>query len=113
MTPLLKMEDLAHYYDRTRGIGHTRVLLQGIGDEPVMVMFDNMHMASILAPRDNPNILPIAWSTDLARTLIGRTEPLVLDNSAVTAILRDAMNEIRRLKFVILSYEETLGLHRK
>lgn len=93
-----KLVSLANYYDVARGVGHTRVLFHGVGDEPVMVMFANRRIADTLVPRDNANILSVSWSEDLGIYLHGRREPLVLDNSAVNAILHDAVDEIERLE---------------
>lgn len=109
MNPPLKakLRHIVDYYGVTRGVGHTRVLFHGVGDEPVILMFGNQKMAADLAPREKQDVIALGWG-NLWDQLYGRRLPLVLDNSAVVAILSECLAEIVYLEGIIADREEEL-----
>ena len=109
MDTKLKLQMLLMHYEQTRGVGHTRALYDGLKPairldrkEPtnVGVMTDSLNTAGRLFPF----LYPKQWTSWGAFTereafrLRSRQYPLVLDNSAVIAILQDALNCIEKLE---------------
>lgn len=92
-----KLHSLLSYYLGTRGVGHSRVLAQGLGKEPTLVLVGTRAVGESL--RRLLHTYSLSWGDgDFARRLYGRKEPLLIDNSAMIYLLTDTLAYIRDLE---------------
>lgn len=107
-----KLTLLLQHYQQTRGAGHTHALFDGLKPDirldgqdrdKVVVMASDLNTAGRLFPF----LYPKQWTSwnsfdeREAFRLRSRQHPLVLDNSAVIDILRDALDYIGELEHQI------------
>ena len=108
MTIVDKLQRLLFYYDCTRRVGHTRAVLQGVERVPCIIMAHTYGWALDLSRQCATGTTPFPWSGANFDVLRGWQRPLVLDNSAMVALLREALHEIDRLSDIAVRSEEQL-----
>ena len=101
MTIVDKLQRLLFYYDCTRRVGHTRAVLQGVERVPCIIMAHTYGWALDLSRQCATGTIPFGWSGADFDVLRGQQRPLVLDNSAMVALLREALGEIDRLSDIV------------
>ena len=89
-----KLQELITYYEVTRGVGHSRILHDGIDSS----------LDAILIKMRGPNTKNNISINSLNR-LRGRKNPLALDNSVLYYLLKGALEEINRLESFATEYE--------
>lgn len=93
--------DLFNYYNRFVGVGHTTSLKQGT---------DNIKTLVLIKDKTFPkNYFGISREVTLSNTrtgLRGHKLPLVIDNSALTEILKAAFDRINDLEYKISVFTE-------
>lgn len=90
-----KIEELLNYYLAHRGVGHTTLMMHGVHtfEGPIIIMTHTSAWGRKLAGhRRNIHIVP--WDS-FDYQLRGLNLPIAIDNSAMIAILGDALEEIR------------------
>lgn len=83
------IREILKYYDTQRQVGHTTAMIEGVKNSPkAIVLVNNMqHAGHVQAVAGKPlNII-----TTERMNLMGRNDPLVLDNFTTTEILRKAL----------------------
>lgn len=84
---------IVEYLAASRGVGHTRAVMEGADNVESHVMFSNSRIARIITDRGVPT--RAKWITlDAADVLRGSRLPLVLDNSALAVLLEGLLAEI-------------------
>jgi len=85
--------EIISYYDKTRGVGHTETVQNGVYDDALVIAHTlaygkkayGRHTRKIVTPR-----------TIAAGTLRGRKDPLVMDNEAVRVLLSELLQDIEK-----------------
>ena len=96
MDILDQLNELEAYYSATRQIGHTTAMLEGAKNTAtVIILAHDMKYARDLARRcgRERGVVPISLHS-LPHGLRGHHKPLLIDNSAMWWLLRDAIKEI-------------------
>lgn len=89
---------LLNYFDRTRGVGHTRVATVGLQSENAYLVTMNEQVFKKIK-----KIAPFINYTNLdhiEKDLEKITAPLIFDNSAIVSLLLLCHNEISRLELL-------------
>jgi hypothetical protein len=95
------IHELIRYYDTTRGVGHTCALMEGVGGNdadprPVLVGLNQNDCRRL--KRDAPCCDCVSIHEVENHGLIGRSQPLVIDNGAMYLLLRQVAHEIGMLE---------------
>ena len=99
------LNDLLHYYESTRQVGHTAAMIEGVANSPqTMVLVGNFAQGKCLMPKvSEKQVVPIG---SISTALCDRRAPLVIDNAAMWLILHEAKKEIERLEAQVLAGRE-------
>ena len=97
------LETLIEYYSRTRGIGHTRLMIEGLEHyqgEAILIGHTRDYAEQIArrAMHSNPNIRIAPRTLSSLHTLRGHSGPLAYDNAALIDLFRDCLQEINKLQ---------------
>lgn len=100
------MIELCTYYSRTRGVGHTRAMVNGIGEGKTLVLSNRPNsLASELrgltgtsSASIGPGSVQVIGFDDIQRALAGQRLPLLIDHDAMREIMLRAGAEVDRLK---------------
>jgi hypothetical protein len=113
MMDFVGVRQLFEYYEATRGVGHTHILVKGIENatEPFFFMASNVHYAEQVIResgqrRNGRVITPHSRDVDKMR---GSRAPLIIDNSAAIAILAACINELRAAGRAVVKVEQDLN----
>jgi hypothetical protein len=91
------MKNLLHYYDVTRGCGHTALALAGTHETPCAFMAASLPIAMDLT-RYDVDVVPCTLRTlTEVHGKHGRHLPLVLDNSAIIQLVQESLSVIEAL----------------
>jgi len=104
--------ELYEYIKITRGVGHTRLLIDGARNAqyPFLVVgADKTHANRMI--RDLNNKFAIPTTIDNERDYRGHDHPVLIDNYAFTQTCEKYMREIRDLKEAKITAEEKLSLN--
>jgi len=96
MDILEKLDMLVNYYEKTRGVGHTTLMLEGTKSKSCLIMAHTHEYACDLMQQSGGSSA-VSWS-DLSFLGIGHHLPLAIDNSAMIRICHDAAHEIAKLQ---------------
>jgi len=96
-----KLQRLLEYYYISRGVGHTRAMIEGAKDTDGVIILAHEHRYAVSLARGCKNATPLAWFGYGADTLCGQRKPLLIDNGAMIDILADAINYINTLEHVV------------
>jgi hypothetical protein len=100
------LQTLLNYYERTRGVGHTRVMLEGATNRPeALVVFAYPLQDKILTPGPLKNSQVLSLET-VTTDLLGRGVPLVFDNTGMSELLAQSLEEINRLEAEVQSLQD-------
>ena len=90
------LESIVKYYDRTRQIGHTELMLRGVNnvDKPVFVSH-NEDGGRYLLERTSGRARYLSLY-GLTQTLYECNSPIVFDNAAIHFLLRDSLRCINQ-----------------
>ncbi len=103
-----KLEILLQYFQRNRGVGHTTVMVRGVADsENVVVLAHDYSFHDVISTLCGKKVDVVTLNT--LDELIGRNTPLVIDNGAMTLLLRDALFEITTLTNKCRKYQMLLN----
>lgn len=86
---------LADYFNRVRGIGHTKAVIHGAQNVDALVMVHNMEYGM---EHIKPFISDDVVSFDSIKKFARYKRPLVFDNTALHVIFIEAIEEIERLE---------------
>jgi len=102
---------LYHYVKHQRGVGHTRLLIDGARNAqyPFLVVGGDMRHANMMI-RDLGNKFAIPTTIDKERDYIGHDHPVLIDNYAFTMTCEAYMREIRDLNEALNKKEGELAL---
>lgn len=99
MSQKLKAESLLEYYERTRGVGHTKATINGAGSSKskacLLLAVDHKH-AKFLRPKVTKGALVYVMH-DLS-VAADRRQPILLDNFTIITVLEEAVAEVKRLR---------------
>ncbi len=100
-----KLSDLLRYYDVNRRVGHTTLMVEGIGsaEEPFLLLAHEQGYAErILRDTGKRSIgIPLSWASLQGHRLQGLRAPLAIDNSAMMHILNDCLELVLRQEEII------------
>ena len=83
-----KLRFLMEYFYKTRGVGHTKAMLEGANSYPCIVVVRNEHEKSrVLSEFVNPRDVVTVHGLE---RLMGRRDPLLFDNSALIELFSAA-----------------------
>ncbi len=106
-------DHITEYYQKTRGVGHTRAMIDGIGTSSVVIVVNDQQRKEL--QKWQPLGLYIVLSHDLGDKLRGLRSPLHIDNHAFEVIwaearmaLDKAENKIARLESKLAKAREEL-----
>lgn len=99
-------DHITEYYQRTRGVGHTRAMIDGIGASSVVVVVNNQQGRALQAYQ--PLGLYIA-SYDFAEKSRGLCLPLHIDNHAFGVIWAEARKALDKAGDKIARLESKLA----
>ncbi len=103
------LEELKMYYEFNRGVGHTRTLIEGLKNSPdALILIVNPRMREVIGQK-SPQTKTATVKSIENGTLRGRTDPLVIDNSALHAILDEALEEIYKLNAEVERWQRRAG----
>ena len=92
-----KLAVLKMYFDTRRGRGHTHAMVEGAANvENVSVLVHSMRYGKDIERLCGKKITIITWES--LEGLCGSNNALVIDNSAMSQILGDALEELRKLR---------------
>ncbi len=116
MNTVDKLEALLDLYLHTVGVGHTRALTDGLKSFPgALVMASHMEVARNLFPFLTQRQL-LSW-VGLTPKIVNWADqlgaPLVMDNSAIIAILSDALEVISGLEVALREAEKEVSRERQ
>jgi len=96
---LEKLIFLQEYFATTRGVGHTKLLIDGLKNSNVPKKFlcENKPYGNVLIKNNNIKNCKLVSYHDLNRLSDHYKDPLIIDNSAIYAILKDSINTIKNL----------------
>jgi hypothetical protein len=95
MTTTDKLDQLLYYFTSRRRVGHTKAMLCGVANtEKITVMVAN-EVDKRYVWNYAPNAQFVTWEHP---NLLGKNDPLVLDNHALTNLIQDVLSIIGRLE---------------
>jgi hypothetical protein len=107
MTIKETIKELLFYYERTRGAGHTRTMVEGAINSPhVWVLVNNVQQSRNLLPH---RLQHRAIALSDIRRLNGRHAPLAIDNDALFTLLSDAVQQIESLELEVQQLQHDLN----
>jgi len=87
-----KLQTLTDYYNSTRGVGHTKTLLEGTN----RVKSTIIHANQLQIDKDKgPNLKITLHNLDKLR---GRKDPIAIDNAALYSLFSESASEISHLE---------------
>lgn len=100
-----KLEDLLRYYDANRRVGHTTLMVEGIGSagEPFFLLaHEHGYAKRILRDAGKCSLgIPLSWASLGGYRSQGMRVPMAIDNSAMMHILNDCLDLVRRQHEII------------
>ncbi len=102
--------ELYDYIKTKRGVGHTRLLIDGAQNAkyPFLVVGADMRHANIMV-RELGNEFAIPTTIDKERDYRGHSHPVLIDNYAFTSTCEAYMREMRDTKDALIKAKETLA----
>ena len=99
---------VTEYYWQTRGVGHTRAMMEGVGDKSIVVVVDQRQTRQLQSrwPGVNYMIVP-----DIGEKLHGLRAPLHIDNYAFTTIWAEARKALDEAESIMVELER--GIDRR
>lgn len=91
-----KIELLLSYYNNSRGVGHSMLLVNGARNTNGAIILVANSQIAVNMRRFCPDALVIPWSMspDLIESLIaGQQRPMIIDNSAMVSMLYSLMED--------------------
>jgi hypothetical protein len=91
---------LKTYLDTRRGVGHTLARVKGLNEMPnAIVLVSSPNEGRHIENMARQRLRTFTWDNhDLFKTLMGSDRPLVIDNGALSAILKDALDLLRQAR---------------
>lgn len=91
-------ETIIRYYLANRGVGHTRVMMEGIKHRPdAFVLLGQLRHADMLDLRQMGNSFNVVDSPNLVAVLMGRQNPLIIDHFGLQLLLQGMIKEYDEL----------------
>lgn len=90
-----KLETLIQYYSSTRGVGHTRSMLEGALHTDCLVVTPNLGISKTFSDK---GLKCVALNNLEYGSLRGCKKPIVFDNSSILEICSDSLHHIAELK---------------
>jgi chemotaxis protein CheY-P-specific phosphatase CheC len=92
-----KLKQLAHYYDVTRQVGHTTLMLEGAKNtKDCIVVTHNQVMGESVQQMANQKVKTVSLSSP--NLLRGFKKPIVFDNCALYVLFLESVREMDRLE---------------
>lgn len=104
------IQALLDYYGKTRTVGHTTAMLNGVRDAPCIVLAVNLNHAQLLQKQ-----IPAESKTesllDVVKrgALLGEQMPLLIDNWTMVTICQDVLDELGKKDREILELKIRIG----
>ena len=96
------LNELIHYFNVTRGVGHTKTVLDGVRNIDDCLMVVDTHWFSDIAKLENPpsksKLISFSYICDRLR---GYHRPLVFDNLVLWLIFNNSLKKIEDLELEI------------
>ena len=91
---------LKTYLDTRRGVGHTLARVKGLNEMPgAMVLVSSPNEGKNIENLARQRLRTFTWdNAEMFKTLMGSDSPLVIDNGALSEILRDALDLLRQAR---------------
>lgn len=107
------IEELIRYYETTRGVGHTRTMLQGVtcGRNAVVVVA-NSQMGGMLMRHYQVDRIVTLHQIKQGSVLRGMQAPLVFDNHALVTLLADMRETLRQAESAVVRANQDATLWR-
>lgn len=89
-------DHIVEYYQGTRGVGHTRAMVDGVGNRSIIVVANSRQVKALARLTLAQHVFPVH---DIGETLRGLRLPLHIDNHAFETIwdeVRKALNNAER-----------------
>lgn len=100
------LKELRTYYQMSRQVGHTHVMLNGAVNSPkALVLVGNLQQGMDLQPKLHPIQVVTLGSIS---TLRGKSAPLAIDNAAMWLLLDRSVREIERLEAIVDLHKEVV-----
>ena len=92
-------ENIIFYYNRTRAVGHTYTMINGVKNNEYTSIILAVNQAHAHQFKQNLNKADIMYITDshFGEKLYGRKQPLAIDNHTLATLLAGLLEENRRL----------------
>lgn len=92
-----KIEELLHYYNTTRQVGHTTTLLENVGN--ALVLCGDYTTCKLFEKQYGDKNTKFVSYGSLDYNLRGMNKPLVIDNYAMMNLLRDSLQALNYLEY--------------